>query len=171
MTDSAETKKTGRPTDYTLEIAKEICNAIRATSKGLDDLCAANPHWPCSRSIWRWLDEYDEFSQMYAQAKSRQADVLAEEMISISDDGSRDYKTDIEGKEVVDYDHIQRSRLRVDTRKFLMVKLAPRKYGDALQLGSMSDDSKKSLAEINKARGISESDQELIDKELSGFIG
>lgn len=166
-----EKNQVGRPTDYSIELAKEICEAIRSSSRGLDRLCDENPHWPVSRTIWRWMDEKEEFNQIYAYAKARQADVLAEEMIGIADDGSRDYVKDSEGKIVADYDHIQRARLRVDTRKFLMVKLAPRKYGDALQVGSMADDSKKTLEEINKQRGIDDGAKDKIEGELADFIG
>ncbi len=34
---------------------------------------------------------------------------------------------------LVDHEHIQRSRLRVDARKWLMSKMAPKKYGEKLQ--------------------------------------
>lgn len=57
-------------------------------------------------------------------------DRMAEEILQIADDGRNDTYEDADGHERTDSDVIQRSRLRVDTRKWLMSKLAPKKYGD-----------------------------------------
>ncbi len=40
---------------------------------------------------------------------------------------------DKDGKKTLDHEHVQRSRLRVDTRKWAAGKLAPKRYGDKLQ--------------------------------------
>jgi hypothetical protein len=56
--------------------------------------------------------------------------VLASQILEISDDGPNDFATTEEGNEVPNHEHIQRSRLRVDSRKWLASKLAPKKYGD-----------------------------------------
>ncbi len=42
---------------------------------------------------------------------------------------------DKDGKKALDHEHVQRSRLRVDTRKWAAGKLAPKRYGDKLNLG------------------------------------
>lgn len=61
-------------------------------------------------------------------------DVLAEEIIEISDDSHADEKfiTDSNGNviPVCNTEFVQRSKLRVDTRKWIMSKLAPKNYGD-----------------------------------------
>ncbi len=54
-------------------------------------------------------------------------------MADIADDGSNDFTKDKDGKAVVDHEHIQRSRLRIDTRKWIASKLLPKRYGDKLQ--------------------------------------
>lgn len=56
-------------------------------------------------------------------------EAMAEEILEIADDGLNDFKQ-VDGRQVVDQENINRSRLRVDTRKWLMSKLAPKKYGD-----------------------------------------
>jgi hypothetical protein len=65
-------------------------------------------------------------------------DVLAEELLDIADDGTNDWQARelAAGRvsAVPDHEHINRSRLRVDTRKWLMGKLAAKKYGDKLDL-------------------------------------
>ena len=64
------------------------------------------------------------------RAREEQADKLFREIIEIADDASGDYVTTSDGKTIVDHENIQRSRLRVDTRKWAAARLAPKKYGD-----------------------------------------
>ena len=61
-----------------------------------------------------------------------QADYYAEEIIEISDDSSGDELTDEDGKTRINSEFVNRSRLRVDTRKWLMARMAPKKYGDKI---------------------------------------
>jgi len=63
-------------------------------------------------------------------ARAEQADKLFREIIEIADDASGDYVTTSDGKRIVDHENIQRSRLRVDARKWAAARLAPKKYGD-----------------------------------------
>lgn len=122
-------KKTGRPTKKTPAILKKICEGI-AAGKSSRAMCAevgiSQP------TLWLWLDQDDAFSKRYARAKEQCAELLAEEIIEIADDGSADYVLrGIEGDElVVDQEHVQRSRLRIDARKWYASKVAPKKYGD-----------------------------------------
>ena len=64
------------------------------------------------------------------RAREEQADKLFREIIEIADDASGDYVTTSDGKRIVDHENIQRSRLRVDARKWSAARLAPKKYGD-----------------------------------------
>ncbi len=82
-------------------------------------------------AIIQWVAAEEEFAKRYARAKLAQADLMAEDIIDISDDVSNDWM-EIEGEMVLNKEHINRSRLRVDTRKFLMVQLAPKKYGNKI---------------------------------------
>ena len=89
---------------------------------------------PNKRTVFRWLRTNKEFCHQYEEAKAESADFLAEEMIEIADDGTNDYMTkennDGSEYEVVNSEHIQRSRLRIDARKWIASKLKPKKYGD-----------------------------------------
>lgn len=124
----------GRPEfPYTQEIANEICLMIATSNKGIHSISKMKgmPSYPV---VWGWLnDTTKDFSILYARAKKEQQEFLAEEIIDISDDSSGDIlhteKGEIENKEFV-----SRSRLKVDTRKWLMSKLAPKKYGDKLDV-------------------------------------
>jgi hypothetical protein len=89
---------------------------------------------PDARSVFRWLAANEDFRQQYARAREAQADFMAEEILQIADDGRNDtYQTD--DGEFVNHDVIARSRLRVDARKWLAAKMAPKKYGDKIGIG------------------------------------
>jgi len=89
---------------------------------------------PDKSTVIRWLARYQEFRDQYACARGAQADYYAEEIIEISDDGSNDWmerqRGDGSTEEVENKEVLARSRLRVDTRKWLMARMAPKKYGD-----------------------------------------
>lgn len=125
------TKKIGRPTDYTHELAKEICDTIASSSTGIKRLCKENSSWPSHNTIYRWLTIYPEFSDQYAQAKRNQIEILVEEILEIADDSSQDQLMTPQGHVVCNTELIARSRLRIDTRKWLAAKLVPKIYGSS----------------------------------------
>lgn len=81
--------------------------------------------------ITDWAREDEEFAARYARAMEQRTDHMAEEILSIADDGNNDWM-EREGFVVPNYEHIQRSKLRVDARRWLMSKMLPKKYGDRL---------------------------------------
>ena len=123
----------GRPSRYTTELAADICRRL-AEGESLRSICRDDT-MPGLRTVMGWLfnGEHEEFSQQYASAREVQAEVWADEIVGIADEATGDLTTDKDGKSVVDHEHIQRSRLRVDTRKWLMARMAPKKYGDKMQ--------------------------------------
>jgi len=122
----------GRPTKYSPKLAAKICNYV---ARGWSSLKIARLEGMPDRTIvFDWLNKYRDFSDMYAKAKEDAADLMAEEIIDIADDGLNDTYTrkgpDGEETQAINYDHINRSRLRVDARKWVAAKLKPRKYSD-----------------------------------------
>lgn len=111
----------GRPTKYSPELAEEICEAIATDSKGLRRLCNENPEWPRKQNILKWLRKYPDFRARYMNAKSDQIETIVDEVLEIADNFEND-----------DAIQVNRSRLRIDTRKWLACKLAPKIYGDKL---------------------------------------
>lgn len=121
----------GRPSDYGPEIAALICSRL-ADGNSLRTICKADD-MPDARTVYRWLESHEEFRQQYARAREDQADALAEEILEIADDSAADYVETDDGPRL-NSEHVQRSRLRVDARKWLASKMAPKKYGDKLEL-------------------------------------
>ncbi len=128
-------RKTGRPSLYTEALAAEICRRL-AEGETLRSVCR-DKAMPDKATILRWLADKKkaDFRDQYVYAREMQADALFDEALEIADDASGDWSTDKDGKKVLDHEHVQRSRLRVDTRKWAAGKMAPKKYGDKLDLG------------------------------------
>lgn len=118
----------GRPTTYSREAADFVCREIQQ-GRSLRAACRQRDELKPS-TVLNWVsDDRDGFSERYAHACQVRLHVLAEDLLEISDDGRNDTWVDEDGKEHTNYDVIQRSKLRVDTRKWLLSKLKPEKYG------------------------------------------
>lgn len=122
----------GRPTIFSDELAGEICSRL-AEGEHLKAICA-DKEMPARSSVYEWIRSNPVFADMYARARDLQYAKWAEEILDISDDGRNDFverETQAGHVEVIaDHEHINRSRLRVDTRKWLLSKLLPKQYGD-----------------------------------------
>lgn len=122
-----------------------ICEQI-AEGKSLVSILKSKPGMPDYTTVCRHLkateEEKDGFCQRYAQAREDQADYLADQIVEISDDGRNDTYVDEKGRTKVDWDVVQRSKLRVDARKWVAAKLKPKRYGDRLQTVATDPDGK-----------------------------
>jgi hypothetical protein len=121
-----------RPTDYTPEIAKRICQEL-AEGRSLRAICE-DEGMPHRSTVYDWLDaNLHGFPDQYARARTRQADALLDEILEISDLTVADTIAGEYGP-LPNHEWITRSKVRIDARKWVMSKLAPKKYGDSRQL-------------------------------------
>lgn len=143
----------GRPRAYTPELGDLLCAEI-AEGKSMARICNGNEALPTARTVYKWLREEPEFLRNYELAKADQADFLAEEILEIADNGSNDWIAEHgDDGAVTAYklngEAIQRSRLRVDARKWIASKLKPKKYGDRqTQELALAEGSSKTAHEI-----------------------
>lgn len=96
-----------------------------------------NDWCPTGATLFKWMRENPEFLSQYERAKQESADAFAEEMADIADDATNDWmaKNDPNNPGFqFNGEHVQRSRLRIDTRKWLASKLKPKKYGEKVDL-------------------------------------
>jgi transposase-like protein len=108
--------KIGRPSKYTNALADEICRCI-AGGTSVRSICAREG-MPSQDAVYRWLRQQPEFHEKYARAREQRTDRWGEEILEIAD------------APAADSTEVQRARLRVDARKWLMARMAPRKYGE-----------------------------------------
>ena len=128
----------GRPRAYKPEIADAICEQL-SQGKSLRSICKLDG-MPGISTVVRWL--FDEkckyFWVQYARAREIQAELLADELMDIADDSTNDYmeqeREDGSKVDRLNAENIQRSRLRIDTRKWVASKLLPKKYGDKTEV-------------------------------------
>ncbi len=128
-------KKDAVPFD--MKIVERICEIVATTETGIHHICRANQEFPHVSNFFRWLAKHAEARDMYARAREAQADLMAANIITIADDSSNDTKRIRKGEEVVEVENTEwtnRSKLRVDARKWAASKLAPKKYGDKLEV-------------------------------------
>lgn len=116
----------------TPEIEDAILSAI-AEGIPLREICRREdmPSW---RAVYDWLEADEDFASRFARARELGYEALAEETLDIADDGTNDWverrMKDGSTAIVLNGEHVQRSRLRIDTRLKLLAKWSPTKYGD-----------------------------------------
>lgn len=123
----------GRPTDYSQELVDSICGEL-CLGRSLRSVCD-DEGMPTVKTVFNWLRVHEEFLQQYAKAKEESSDAMAEDLLHIADtpvmgeiktikpDGSVEIKQD---------EMLGHRRLQVDTRKWLMSKMKPKKYGEKI---------------------------------------
>jgi len=131
--------RTGRPSSYSQKTADEICQQI-VSGKSLRTICLAE-NMPHASTVLRWIasGKHDDFREQYTRACEERTEAFVEEIFDIADDGHNDWMDIRRGKDivrVVDREAIERSKLRVDSRKWYASKMKPKKYGDKLDLTS-----------------------------------
>ena len=148
-------RSAGRPSDYTPELADEICERI-ANGESMRAICEDDDK-PNRRTLLRWLETNEEFATKCARARVLQADALEEQMQAVADDGRNDWmerQSEAEKGQgintgwVLNGEHVQRSKLRVSTLQWRASKLNPKKYGDKLQHSGDEDNPIKVQAEV-----------------------
>jgi hypothetical protein len=128
----------GRPSKFTQAIADAICEGL-ADARSLRSICC-DEKMPSQTTVFRWLadDRYKAFREQYARAREAQADAIFDEILDIADDGSNDWmdrkREDGSTDETLNHEHVQRSKIRIDARKWMAGKLAPKKYGEKIEI-------------------------------------
>lgn len=132
-----EKRPRGGQTVYRADIADAVLRMM-ACGMTLNQSCKELKLSPSTVRLWA-LDDRDGFAAKYARARDLMLDYWADDLIDICDDGTNDWmeRRDADGNVVgwqVNGENIQRSRLRVDTRKWTLSKLRPDRYGDKVSV-------------------------------------
>lgn len=117
-------KKNGRPSKYTQELGTLICTRV-ANGESLRKICK-DEDMPNRATVHDWLldETKQEFYDQYEKAVNTRTDNMFDELEDIADNTEGD---------------VQRDRLRVDTRKWYLSKVMPKKYGDKIDMTSGGD--------------------------------
>lgn len=145
------------------ETADAICARL-CEGDSLREICRTEG-MPDKATVMRWLNAHPEFRDQYARAKETGIEAVAEDILDIADDGRNDWMkrsgSDEEPGWVFNGEAARRSQIRIDARKWLLSKLAPKKYGDKVDLNhsgriavarDLSDDELTNIATSGSAR-------------------
>lgn len=120
-----------RASEYNEQTALAICERL-AEGQSLREICRSED-MPAASTAFKWLSQNEDFAERYARAKEIGIEAIAEDILDIADNASNDWmgRNDEDNKAYAfNGEHVQRARLRIDSRKWLLSKLAPKKYGD-----------------------------------------
>lgn len=127
--------------DKQMKTQEEICRRI-ACGQSLLSVCNEDKRMPSYSTALNWLRDYPDFADAHKQAQRARADVLFEDAITIADDARNDWMARNDPNNpgwIANGENIQRSRLRVDTRKWAAGKLNAARYGDKLAVEGNPD--------------------------------
>lgn len=140
--------------DEKQKVFDDICSRIEAGESLRSVLRSEN--MPSSQTFYKWIDEDENKSKQYARATTLRAEIIFDEMLEISD-------TPIEGVVVETDDNgrikekkgdmLGHRRLQIDTRKWILARMNPKKYSDKLDLssidGSMTPKASNDLSKVS----------------------
>lgn len=114
------------------EIIEKISNGESLTS------ILKNDNMPCFTTFYKWIEDNKENLERYARACEVRSDIIFDEMIQISDTPVEGVmiETDDSGRtKEKKGDMLGHRRLQIDTRKWILSKMNPKKYGEKLDIG------------------------------------
>jgi len=119
-----------RPSKYTTDLGDDICRRL-AAGESARQICRDDA-MPAMSTLMKWLTDSDKvtFSEQYARARDCQADYYADQIVDIADELS----------EVAEASELARAKLQIDSRKWKVARMSPRKYGDKQQIDHTSSD-------------------------------
>lgn len=89
---------------------------------------------PSRTTFFEWIDADQDKANQYARACEIRADKIFDEILDIADENNADISIGDDGQVRMNGDVVQRSRLKIDARKWALSKMNPKKYGDKVDL-------------------------------------
>lgn len=127
--------KRGGVSRFSHALAERICLRL-SEGESLNAICSGDG-MPAESTVRLWvLDDRSGFAARYARARDLGLDCLADQILTIANTPCLGIKTVSKesGIETTEADMIEHRRLQVDARKWYLSKLAPKKYGEKLEL-------------------------------------
>ena len=130
------------PSKRTKEVEKEILERL-SQGEPLAEICRSDPKFPHPTTWNDWCAADEALGIAHGRARDAGYDAIAAETLAIADDARNDWMErhgkDGETQSAFNAEHVQRSKLRIETRLKLLAKWDPRRYGDKLAVGGDPD--------------------------------
>ena len=111
-------------------LVNKICDEI-AKGITLTEICA-RPGMPSVSLFYKVVNQSSSLRERLARARVDAAELLADELLAIADNGSNDTMTRVKGGqkvEVLNNENVRRAEIRIATRQWLLAKMAPARWG------------------------------------------
>lgn len=125
------------------KVMNYLMSKIETSARGIDFILKSAEHTlPRKSTVMGWMTEDEKYHDRYARAREEQAHYMRGENIEIADnvgspafdaDGNMMFMPDGSPVIVVDASSVAHAKLRIETRRWTMGKLLPKKYGDRIQ--------------------------------------
>jgi hypothetical protein len=137
----------GRPTTFDREVFDQICGRM-AEGETLRAICREEGMpGPSTVRSWAVLDIAPGVAAQYARARDAQMESWGDETVEIADTPVEAVKTTEKADGTVERvigDAVERAKLRIDTRKWIMARIARKTFGDrpVVDDGGETDDAR-----------------------------
>lgn len=143
----------GRPSIYSDEVADEVCRRL-SDGETLNQICA-DDHLPARPTVLLWVkNDLNGFSDRYARARAALIEFWADQIVDICDTTTLGVETTTKEDGAIETregDMLGHRKLQIDTRKWLLSKLRPDKYGDKIEIAG--DPEKPLIPTVNVTIG------------------
>ncbi len=151
----SEVNKGGRPSSYTDDLGKLICERVATNPVGIETLCKLYPDLPSQFTIKAWRKTYPQFSAWYLDAKAFQAQINVEDIDDLIPSELR-YYVDDKGNERIDAPSASLLIAKINNRKWMAARLAPKIYGDKAVEAAVATNTVEVQERVNKINKESE---------------
>lgn len=144
-----------RPSGFTEEIAELICERL-ASGESLLKICEdSEAGMPPQTTVFNWLHSHPSFLENYMRARESWAHAEFQRMMEIADTPQMGEKTELsEGKlKITTGDMTEHRRLQIETRKWALARMFPKKYGDRQAVDLGAQDGKPFEITVRRIKG------------------
>lgn len=141
------------------EKSAAIENILNLVERGLSAFKACEQAGIPRKTFEDWTEKDEVLSARYTRAREKRADHIFEEMLQIADTPliTKTETTKEWGVEEKTFDAVDHRKLQIETRKWMLGKMAPKRFGDKLDLNHSG--SGLSI----RILGLNDEDQKAID--------
>jgi len=146
-------KRPGHPVVWTPEkkvlAVQKICKLIATSEQGIHTICSNDPSLPSVSTFLDWKYDDKSIKDDYARAKEDQAEFMEEQILKITNEAKEPLRNPATGQPLRNKDgslmmrksseETNYARLAIDTRKWLMAHLRPKKYGERTTIAGDPD--------------------------------
>ena len=120
---------------YSIEKKRDIVEQVSARVANGESVrnILGTKGMPSTVNYYRWLNQDKELKDIHWSGMGVRAHEWFEQLYQVATDGSKDYEFNKDGKLVFQKEHVMRSRLVVDTLKWMAAKAHPM-YSDYMQV-------------------------------------